>query len=164
MGSSNCLEFSDLAEGESVWAPKLRDMLSWWDSRPPKATQTAARAKQNQATRKNGQPAAVSSSEKHESSQHVPEAKDDPPVKADPSISSGGDETLPTPNPSSSLAQGVEPQEPKESNSGENNDRGIVETIESTDVPEPASVPVHPREVDEQTWNGFDDTPAALKP
>ncbi|KAJ2989400.1 hypothetical protein NUW58_g3485 [Xylaria curta] len=33
LGGRNCLEFSDLAKGEDVWAPKVTEMLSQWKQR-----------------------------------------------------------------------------------------------------------------------------------
>ncbi|KAI0881059.1 pseudouridine synthase [Annulohypoxylon maeteangense] len=32
LGSSNCMEYSELEKGESVWAPQVKDMLSQWNS------------------------------------------------------------------------------------------------------------------------------------
>lgn len=31
LGTENCLEYTDLAKGEEVWAPKLEDMLTRWN-------------------------------------------------------------------------------------------------------------------------------------
>lgn len=31
LGTENCLEYEDLAKGEAVWAPQLRDMLARWN-------------------------------------------------------------------------------------------------------------------------------------
>ncbi|KAI0427341.1 pseudouridine synthase [Xylaria sp. FL1042] len=35
LGSSNCIEFSDLAKGESVWAPQVKAMLDQWNCNQP---------------------------------------------------------------------------------------------------------------------------------
>ncbi|KAI1332022.1 trub family pseudouridylate synthase-containing protein [Xylariaceae sp. FL0255] len=51
LGTSNCLEFSDLAKGESVWAPKLEDILTQWNSKDKSekaAPQAPLRAKVKQ--------------------------------------------------------------------------------------------------------------------
>lgn len=32
LGGSNCLEYTDLAKGENVWAPKIQSMLSQWNA------------------------------------------------------------------------------------------------------------------------------------
>ncbi|KAI2621678.1 trub family pseudouridylate synthase-containing protein [Hypoxylon sp. NC1633] len=48
VGSDNCLEFSDLAKGESVWAPQVKDMLSQWNHRPPDAPSHTIRTRQDQ--------------------------------------------------------------------------------------------------------------------
>ncbi|KAI0403246.1 trub family pseudouridylate synthase-containing protein [Xylaria palmicola] len=46
LGSSNCLEFSDLAEGEEAWAPKVKAMLDQWNGKGNSATpQSPLRAK-----------------------------------------------------------------------------------------------------------------------
>ncbi|KAK7749383.1 pseudouridine synthase pus4 [Diatrype stigma] len=173
MGSHNCLEFADLAQGESVWAPKLRDMLSWWNSKPPKGSQPAARAAQHQPTHKNGQSTTDSSSRGDGASEGgIVETKDVSPDKANQSPSAK-DKMLPTPK-SSSPAQDPNSQEPTEPNP-EGTDHGIMKTIEESatyaaaptrdavPVPEPATTPNRPREVDEESWNGFDDTPAGAK-
>ncbi|KAI0414140.1 trub family pseudouridylate synthase-containing protein [Xylaria grammica] len=48
LGGSNCLEFSDLAKGESVWASQVKAMLEQWNSKGQTTTpQSALRAKQN---------------------------------------------------------------------------------------------------------------------
>ncbi|KAI1113695.1 pseudouridine synthase [Nemania sp. NC0429] len=48
LGESNCMEFSDLAKGEDVWAPQVKEMLDRWNQkRDSKATpQSPLRAKQ----------------------------------------------------------------------------------------------------------------------
>ncbi|KAI1425862.1 trub family pseudouridylate synthase-containing protein [Xylaria sp. FL1777] len=48
LGSPNCLEFSDLAKGEDVWAPKVKAMLDQWNCKGQTTTsQPPLRAKQN---------------------------------------------------------------------------------------------------------------------
>ncbi|KAI0977051.1 pseudouridine synthase [Xylaria arbuscula] len=48
LGGSNCLEFSDLAKGEDVWAPQIKSMLEQWDSKGRATTsQSALRAQEN---------------------------------------------------------------------------------------------------------------------
>ncbi|KAI1131166.1 trub family pseudouridylate synthase-containing protein [Nemania abortiva] len=50
LGSSNCLEFSDLAKGEDVWAPQVKSMLDEWNEKGNKVTsQSPLRAKQNKS-------------------------------------------------------------------------------------------------------------------
>ncbi|RYP24471.1 hypothetical protein DL765_000491 [Monosporascus sp. GIB2] len=140
VGSPNCLEFSDLAKGESVWAPKLRDMLASWNDKTHKSSQPALRAKQNRPT-DNGEQSAER-----------------------PSLSSE-DKTLPTPN-SSSPGQGAKSREPK---GPENADEEIRDTTEfpvdaTVPTPQQASNTGRSREADEESWNGFDDdTPAVSR-
>jgi tRNA pseudouridine55 synthase len=52
LGGSNCLEFSDLAKGEDVWAPQVKAMLDQWNGKG-KATrpQSPLRAKQSTSPR-----------------------------------------------------------------------------------------------------------------
>ncbi|KAI1812879.1 pseudouridine synthase [Poronia punctata] len=58
LGTSNCLEFSELAKGEDVWAPKIKAMLEQWNSKGQTTpAKPAVRAKQNIS------PSAVESSE-----------------------------------------------------------------------------------------------------
>ncbi|RYP71867.1 hypothetical protein DL769_004580 [Monosporascus sp. CRB-8-3] len=139
MGSPNCLEFSDLAKGESVWAPKLRDMLASWNDKTHEGSQPALRAKQNQPTDKNEQ-------------------------SAERRSLSSEDKTLPTPN-SSSPGQEAKSQEPK---GPKNADEEIRDTTElpvdaTVSTPQQASNTDRSREADEESWNGFDDTPAVSK-
>ncbi|KAI1305710.1 trub family pseudouridylate synthase-containing protein [Xylaria venustula] len=47
LGGSNCLEFSDLAKGEDVWAPQIEAMLEEWNSKVKEAALRAKRAKEN---------------------------------------------------------------------------------------------------------------------
>ncbi|KAI1166318.1 trub family pseudouridylate synthase-containing protein [Nemania serpens] len=62
LGESNCLEFSDLAKGEEVWAPQMKAMLDRWNQKGDKATpESPLRAKQN----KSPHAAQSSTSEQH---------------------------------------------------------------------------------------------------
>lgn len=48
LGESNCLEYSDLAKGEDVWAPQVKAMLDQWNGKgQPTKPQSPLRAKQN---------------------------------------------------------------------------------------------------------------------
>ncbi|KAI1365864.1 pseudouridine synthase [Xylaria arbuscula] len=48
LGSSNCLEFSDLAKGEEVWAPQVKAMLEQWNGKKQtNASQAPLRAREN---------------------------------------------------------------------------------------------------------------------
>jgi tRNA pseudouridine55 synthase len=48
LGSSNCLEFSDLGKGEDVWAPQVKTMLEQWNRKGQTTTpKSPLRAKQN---------------------------------------------------------------------------------------------------------------------
>jgi tRNA pseudouridine55 synthase len=49
LGGSNCLEFSDLAKGEDVWAPQVKAMLDLWNAKKAIAPQSPLRAKQNKS-------------------------------------------------------------------------------------------------------------------
>ncbi|ORY71205.1 pseudouridine synthase [Pseudomassariella vexata] len=41
VGSSNCLEYDDLAKGEEIWAPKLESMLARWNEKSHAAPSSA---------------------------------------------------------------------------------------------------------------------------
>ncbi|KAI0157689.1 pseudouridine synthase [Xylariaceae sp. FL1272] len=47
LGSTDCLEYSDLAKGEEVWGPRVQKMISRWKSQNPQNPQAANRAKMN---------------------------------------------------------------------------------------------------------------------
>lgn len=50
LGGSNCMEFSDLAKGESTWAPQLQAMLEQWKNKGRTITpQSPRRAKLNKS-------------------------------------------------------------------------------------------------------------------
>ena len=50
LGTSNCLEFSDLAKGENVWAPQVKTMLEQWNGKGRKsAPQAPLRARENKS-------------------------------------------------------------------------------------------------------------------
>ncbi|KAF2971811.1 hypothetical protein GQX73_g1696 [Xylaria multiplex] len=51
LGGSNCLEFSDLAKGESIWASQVKTMLDQWNSKGQTIVpQSPLRAKRNEPT------------------------------------------------------------------------------------------------------------------
>ncbi|KAI2470857.1 trub family pseudouridylate synthase-containing protein [Annulohypoxylon bovei var. microspora] len=110
LGSPNCLEYSDLAKGESVWAPQIKNMLSLWNSKPRDGPTQAMRAQQN--------PAKSKGSERP--------AEDAPLVKSTESDdtkenSSSGKLSLPTPD-SSSPIQDPKPEDVSCSNPRETKD------------------------------------------
>ncbi|KAI0914229.1 pseudouridine synthase [Ustulina deusta] len=51
LGGSNCLEFSDLAKGENVWASQVKAMLDLWNSKEQTTVQPPLRAKENKSPR-----------------------------------------------------------------------------------------------------------------
>ncbi|KAI0459957.1 trub family pseudouridylate synthase-containing protein [Xylaria acuta] len=52
LGASNCLEFSDLAKGEDVWASQVKSMLDQWNSvEHTTKPQSPLRAKENKSPR-----------------------------------------------------------------------------------------------------------------
>ncbi|KAI0805779.1 pseudouridine synthase [Xylaria sp. FL0064] len=52
LGSSNCMEFSDLAKGESVWAPQVKAMLDQWNRKQPITSNPPLRTKENKSPQK----------------------------------------------------------------------------------------------------------------
>lgn len=171
---SNCLEFSDLAKGESVWAPQVQDLLSSWNSKPPpKSSQPAGRAKHNRPSRGNpsGHSAEGSSSKQHEAPESINSKTEDvsPNNEATRSPTTSKDKMLPTPNSSSPAQDPKSQEEPKENNNPEDPGDKIIKTIETAAthaaVPttEPPATQALPNEVDEESWNGFEDGPAPSK-
>ncbi|KAI1215112.1 trub family pseudouridylate synthase-containing protein [Annulohypoxylon truncatum] len=93
LGSSNCMEYSDLAKGESVWAPKMKNMLSMWNSKPHDKPSEQAMGAQQDTAKSNGfeGPAEHASAEKSEEAEDSKVPEDDP-----------SSEKLPLPTPKSS--------------------------------------------------------------
>ncbi|OTA94830.1 hypothetical protein M434DRAFT_394337 [Hypoxylon sp. CO27-5] len=161
LGSSNCLEYSDLEKGESVWAPKVKDMLAQWNSKSRgKTIEAPLRAKQNQPANTSERLPRNVSPEKLKGSNDTTtsEAK-----------SSSKTQALPTPKPSSPI-QDTESKEVVDSNSqetnGENDQVNTVQTTAAASVPAPQDPPLSDtkgKDVDEVSWNGFPDTPASQK-
>ncbi|KAI2641649.1 trub family pseudouridylate synthase-containing protein [Hypomontagnella submonticulosa] len=170
LGSSNCLEYSDLAKGESIWAPQVRDMLLQWNGKPRSVpTEAPARAKQNP-------PAA--NQEKSAQSASLTKPKDS--GKAEKSGNenepSSTAEALPTPK-SSSPVQGVKPEEATDSKArrkdgdspaANGTQTPATTTPESKETPKSgAKADIKAKETakaaDEDSWNGFSDTPAPQK-
>ncbi|KAI0525477.1 pseudouridine synthase [Xylaria bambusicola] len=57
LGSSNCLEFADLAKGEEVWGSQVKEMLEQWNRKgQTTATQAPLRAKENKSPLRNREP------------------------------------------------------------------------------------------------------------
>ncbi|KAL7625080.1 pseudouridine synthase pus4 [Parahypoxylon ruwenzoriense] len=159
LGSSNCLEYSDLAKGESVWAPPVRDMLFQWNKKSPNtSSQTALRAKQNKpASNDQGQAQNTSLGNVEESGATN---------KSADNISANN---LPTPS-SSSPVQGAKSEETVDPKSQEG--KGENELADAAQAP--ITVPVSAsqettnsdtksKEADEESWNGFPDVPGVLK-
>lgn len=138
LGSPNCLEFSDLEKGESVWAPKLKDMLDQWNSQSHKGSQPALRAAHNPSPRENGSQSRTQLPTTHEES--------------------STNSTVP--------AQEQQDSEAKKSNHTETATEGILNTTETpadatATTPSQSTNPERSREADEESWNGFEDGPVA---
>ncbi|KAI1798951.1 pseudouridine synthase [Daldinia bambusicola] len=157
LGSSNCLEFSDLAKGESVWAPQLRDMLFQWNSKiRSQPSAPALRAKQTPpGTYKGGRDDA-----------------DSPALSKEPENSttlegdlSNTKSTLPIPK-FSSLAQDTKSGEVggEESQDGNSAKATQAASVSSLPVSQNTANPnAKSKDVDEESWNGFPDAPATSK-
>ncbi|KAI1375200.1 trub family pseudouridylate synthase-containing protein [Hypoxylon crocopeplum] len=82
LGSPNCLEFSDLAKGESVWAPQVKDMLSQWNAKSrTDPAQAPLRAKQHQPAGDSARPSQEVLPTKSKESDDVKASKDNPSSK-----------------------------------------------------------------------------------
>lgn len=103
LGSSNCLEYSDLAKGEAVWAPQVRDALSQWNSSPTSVTTQALRAlmvNRNHPTTEHEQDPSITKSKE---SDEIDGTMD--------SSSSKAHALLPSQNQNIETVEGSEPQE-----------------------------------------------------
>ncbi|KAI1098330.1 trub family pseudouridylate synthase-containing protein [Jackrogersella minutella] len=94
LGSPNCLEFSDLAKGESVWGPKVENMISLWNSKTHSKPAKPHRSEMYPPTSKKQQRRAEK--ESIEKSRELEDANK-------PEGSSSETQPLPTPNASSPL-------------------------------------------------------------
>ncbi|KAK6951853.1 hypothetical protein Daesc_006378 [Daldinia eschscholtzii] len=151
LGSSNCLEFSDLAKGESVWAPKIEDMLSQWNNKPRnKTSEPALRAKQNppKNSEKRDQSAFLATFNEPDNSTTL---ENNLPSK---------ESAIPT-TESSSVGQGAESEEARGVKSQEaERESNLAEAAVSQDT---TKLDVKSTDADDESWNGFPDTPAFLK-
>ncbi|KAI0381874.1 trub family pseudouridylate synthase-containing protein [Hypomontagnella monticulosa] len=197
LGSSNCLEYSDLGKGESVWAPQVKDMLSQWNSKPRSApTEAPIRAKQNPAATNEEKSAQSASPAKPKDSGNaeksgdedkpsskapaLPTPKSSSPVqeaqpveetvsKTEPANSDGPvtngalpptTTTLPKPQEvqearGTQETQGTQGTQEIQEAQGDQEDKGVKETPKSD---------IKAKETDDESWNGFSDTPPAQKP
>ncbi|KAI1485241.1 pseudouridine synthase [Biscogniauxia mediterranea] len=170
LGSSNCLEFSDLAKGENVWGPKVEDMLLQWNRKPGRssAPEPALRAKQNKSptdySKSNGSP----SSKKQGTSDYTynPKARSPPAANSSPSLKS---QTLPTPKPSSPTRETGLPETAKTKTEAVSTEQSAESTatlavFSSTSTSQDdLKIDQAPKETDDETWNGFSDPPIASR-
>ncbi|KAI1449945.1 pseudouridine synthase [Annulohypoxylon stygium] len=98
LGSDNCMDYADLAKGESVWAPQVENMLSLWNSKAQdKPSQQAKRAQQNTVVGEG--------SGEQVKSELIVESKESDDAKVPEDNSSGDKVPLPTPESSSPVVQ-----------------------------------------------------------
>ncbi|XXG99765.1 hypothetical protein Hte_006106 [Hypoxylon texense] len=158
LGSPNCLDYSDLNKGESVWAPQVKDMLLQWNSKSHNGpSQSPHRAKLNPSPKDS----------KKAVQNGTPTEQNNPDITATTEGDSSN-QTLPTPRPSSP-AQATKPEVATDSKSQET--KGS-DSAEVTHAPEPpkssasqdaAKLDTPMKDVDEVSWNGFPDTPPIVK-
>ncbi|KAI1390974.1 trub family pseudouridylate synthase-containing protein [Hypoxylon trugodes] len=142
LGTSNCLEFSDLEKGEPVWAPQIKDMLAQWNSKPrSKPSEAPHRAERNQSRNDYGKPTRSSSPKKSKESEDTGISKSNPDVEIEASDSKS---QVKTDGSSTKATQDPAP----------------ATILASREV---ARSDAKGKEVDEMSWNGFPDTPADQK-
>ncbi|KAI5924369.1 pseudouridine synthase [Camillea tinctor] len=168
LGSSNCLEFSDLAKGENVWGPKVEDMLNQWNRKSGKsAPEPALRAKQNKSPSEFSKPNGSPSLMKQGTSDYTynPKARSSPGENPSPSLKS---QPLPTPKSSSPTCETGPSETPK----AKTEDVSTEQPTESAANSAAASAGTSqndlktdqaPKETDDDSWNGFSDPPATSK-
>ncbi|KAI1776348.1 trub family pseudouridylate synthase-containing protein [Hypoxylon cercidicola] len=155
LGSPNCLEYSDLAKGEPVWAPQVKDMLSQWNSKSHNGpSQSPHRAKLNPSPNASNKPIQNGNPRKQKASDITPTTEDD----------SFDNKRLPTPKPSSPVqitkskaATDSRSQETKSSDDAAE----VTHVSESTSLSLPHDATM--KDADEVSWNGFPDTPPTTK-
>ncbi|KAI8961548.1 pseudouridine synthase [Daldinia sp. FL1419] len=160
LGSSNCLEYSHLEKGESVWAPQVQDMLFQWNNKSRnKPSEPALRAKPV---------APVSKDEKRDRSASPTRLKG-PNGDSMKDNSLDKKSVLSTPNSSSEaqhakseVVEGVKSQETEGNDGTEDAARALTGTNVSA-TSEIMKSDTQSKETDEESWNGFPDTPAAMK-
>ncbi|KAI1765969.1 trub family pseudouridylate synthase-containing protein [Hypoxylon sp. FL1150] len=156
LGSNNCLEFSDLAKGESVWAPQVKDMLLQWNEKAPNGqgpSQTPHRAKLNPS------PNDSKKSDQNASSTEA-KASDITATTEGEGEGDSSNQTLPTPHPSSHV-QAAKSETATDSKSEET--KVNESTAERASASLSASQDTAMKDADEVSWNGFPDTPSVTK-
>ncbi|KAI0011216.1 trub family pseudouridylate synthase-containing protein [Xylariaceae sp. FL0662B] len=158
LGGSNCMEYSDLEKGESVWAPRLKGMLHQWNNRIHDGrSQSPLRAKQNKPISKSQESVSSPSSKKQKGSEKA--------INQSPILSKG--KVLPTPESSSPLDD-IKSEEGAKSES-QDQEQSTMTTQTTAATAGTASQAAIERsnagkEADEESWNGFPDTPAGSSP
>ncbi|KAI1501094.1 pseudouridine synthase [Biscogniauxia marginata] len=169
LGSSNCLEFSDLAKGEDVWAPQVRDMLAQWNRKPQSSgtPDSPLRAKQNKSPAEHSASSGSPSSKKRQVSECINNSIDESPSRTNSSLSSKN-QPLPTPGSSSPVRDAVV----VEAAESKTEDLFEEQTSKTTVVSANTSITTSqgdlksdqaPKETDEESWNGFSDPPIFSK-
>ena len=110
LGSENCLEYDDLAQGEEVWGPRVDSILSWWKeqnggpaSRPPPRPKTPeAEAVEEASVPKPEEESSVPKLEEEEPVSKLEEEESAPKLEEEESVPKLEDEA-PVPHKSSPL-------------------------------------------------------------
>ncbi|CAJ2508175.1 Uu.00g093610.m01.CDS01 [Anthostomella pinea] len=139
LGTSNCLEYSDLEKGEDIWAPQVQEMLAQWNSKSQgNDTKAPLRAKQTQRPSWDP-PAQESTPQKEQSSEGISNIKVESPPKTNASPPSKV-EVLPTPAASSPV-RASKSEEAKDIKAEDTADGGAVAETKAirSAAPTPAS-------------------------
>ncbi|KAH9901924.1 trub family pseudouridylate synthase-containing protein [Xylariomycetidae sp. FL2044] len=170
LGSSNCMEFTDLGKGEGVWAPKMEDMLDQWNNKPQETpSHSARRAKHNQP-----QPTTEFIPINSAPQESNPSEKTDPrePKSPGKKRSSPASKGLPTPNASSPLrnaaseeAEKTDIKADKAADEGQLSEEATEQGVKAASTSQESSLKpdMGTKDADEVSWNGFPDTPASSK-
>ncbi|KAI0166847.1 trub family pseudouridylate synthase-containing protein [Hypoxylon sp. FL1284] len=143
LGSSNCLEYAELAKGESAWAPQVEDMLSQWNRKSHGPSQTPHRAKLNLSPTASRQSIQNAATARPQVAGITATTEDNSSAKALPTqeVSSPCQTARPE------AVKGSESEEPKGSDD-------VAQATHDTTM----------KDADEVSWNGFSDAPTAPKP
>lgn len=166
LGSANCLEYSDLAKGETVWAPQLEDMLTQWNDKPRGSLRASSstRAKMNTAH----DPASrVNITKRKAPSEHDGDRNATPRKPSSPLLSREGMATTPPRsegkfhNGEGTTKTASPPSETKVDGTAEESVANGVAGSQTSPKVKPVQQSRKSSQVaNDEEWNGFEDSPS----
>jgi tRNA pseudouridine55 synthase len=146
LGGPNCLEYDDLAKGEAVWAARLKEMLASWNSKPASGSSHPTRARTN--------PPSAEGARRAESKS----PRTDAPSALRGAAMSAAQTTL---SESKDKMEDVTPATPQITQKDAASPPSEAKAADSAPkVGDAAKTIKTSRETDDESWNGFEDSPA----